>query len=331
MTSNGSSNASAAQDKPATIACVTHPDFVLHEPSPAHPESPDRMVAVNDAIDSVDEEQGGIIRYRPDPAPIQAIEAVHTRNYIRFVEETCLTGQHFLDQGDTQVCTESFDIARLAAGAAMLAVDAVIADQRKAAFSAARPPGHHTNASVPMGFCLFNNVAIAARHAQHTHGCDRILIVDWDVHHGNGTQDIFYDDNSVFFLSLHQSPFYPGTGAANESGTGKGEGFTLNVPLPPNTGWNEYAPAFQNAMHRALDVFHPDLILISAGFDAHHDDPLGDFQLSSGNFADLTRIVTSLANTTCQGRIVSILEGGYNLQALRNSTLAHLIALLVTG
>lgn len=286
------------------------------------------MAAIADAIDAVADEHKGLIRYRPDPAPMEAIEAVHTRDYIRFVEEACLTGQHYLDQGDTQVCPDSFEVARLSAGAAMLAVDAVLADKHSAAFSAARPPGHHASAAVPMGFCLFNNIAIAARHAQRRHGCARILIVDWDVHHGNGTQDIFYNDDSVFFLSVHQSPFYPGTGKSSECGEGRGKGFTLNVPLPANTGWDQYAPAFQSALSRCTELFNPDLILISAGFDAHRDDPLGDFQLTGLNFAELTRMVASLAASTCHGRVASILEGGYNLHALRDSVYAHLSALL---
>ncbi len=327
-TSNASSSESASPDGTLLVACVTHPDFVLHEPSLAHPESPERINAVVDAIEELGDATDSIIRYRPDPAPISAIEAVHTRNYIRFVEETCLTGQDCLDQGETQVCPESFEVARLSAAAAMLAVDAVLADGRKAAFSAARPPGHHATASVPMGFCLFNNVAIAARHAQRAHGCGRVLILDWDVHHGNGTQDIFYADNSVFFISLHQFPFYPGTGAANETGTGKGKGFTLNIPVAAGTGWEEYAPLFRVALHRTLERFTPELILISAGFDAHKDDPLGDLNLNSENFAEMTHIVTSLADDVCNGRVASILEGGYNLKALRNSTLAHLKALV---
>ena len=213
-------------------------------------------------------------------------------------------------------------------GAVTQAVDRIIDDTLDAAFCAVRPPGHHALADRAMGFCLFNNVAIGARYAQQRHALSRILIVDWDVHHGNGTQAIFYDDPSVLYFSTHQYPFYPGTGARAETGRGAGAGFTINVPLPAGAGDAELIRAFQEELLPRALTFKPQLILISAGFDAHRDDPLAGLAVTEAGYAELTRIVRGIAEACCRGRIVSVLEGGYNLLALGRSVEAHLRTLL---
>jgi acetoin utilization deacetylase AcuC-like enzyme len=232
-----------------------------------------------------------------------------------------------VDQGDTTVSAESFDVALLAVGSSLAAIDAVASGILQNAFCAVRPPGHHATKKQPMGFCLFNNTAIAARYAQEHHGIGRIAIIDWDVHHGNGTQEIFYDDPSVLFISLHQYPFFPGTGSRAERGEGKGEGFTLNLPMRAGTEEPEYVEAFQKEILPMLDMFRPELILISAGFDAHREDPLGNINLSEESFKKMTLMTMESADKHCHGKIVSILEGGYNLSSLSKSVEVHLKAL----
>ena len=226
-----------------------------------------------------------------------------------------------LDGGDTCASGDSFDVALHAAGAALRAVDAVMTGEAVSAFCAVRPPGHHAERDEPMGFCLLNNAAIAARHAQRRHGADRVAILDWDVHHGNGTQHIFEEDPSVLYISLHQYPFYPGTGSRAEQGIGRGKGATLNVPLPAGTGEEGYRAAFHDEVLPALDDFRPALLIISAGFDAHRDDPLADMLLTDESYAEFTCLVKRFAPT------VSVLEGGYDLEALARSVEAHLRAL----
>jgi acetoin utilization deacetylase AcuC-like enzyme len=232
-----------------------------------------------------------------------------------------------LSTGDTHIGPRSYDVAVKAAGGVLNAVDAVAAHKSKNAFCVVRPPGHHATADRGMGFCLFNNIAIAARYAQKKHGVARALIVDWDVHHGNGTQDIFYTDGSVFYFSTHQSPWYPGTGAADETGEGAGAGKTLNVPCPAGTGRNEILDAFQHKLLPAARAFKPELTLISAGFDSRLGDPLGQFTLVDHDFADLTRILLEIADQFSGGRLISVLEGGYNLSGLGSAAAAHVGAL----
>jgi acetoin utilization deacetylase AcuC-like enzyme len=240
----------------------------------------------------------------------------------------------FIDRGgthldtDTPVSQDSFDVACLAAGAAVTAVDTVMADAGGRAFVLSRPPGHHATPYRPMGFCLFNNAAIAARYAQTIHGIEKVLIVDWDVHHGNGTQDIFWADDSVFFFSMHQSPHYPGTGAREDSGEGKGAGYTLNIPLRAGTSANSHRQAFSDALKEIEHRFHPDLVIVSAGFDSHRDDPLGQLMLEDADFAEMTKDTLRIAERHSNGRVVSILEGGYNLDLLGGSVRSHLSALL---
>jgi acetoin utilization deacetylase AcuC-like enzyme len=222
------------------------------------------------------------------------------------------------------VCRESLRVARLAVGGILESVDRVAAGKASRAFCAVRPPGHHATASRGMGFCIFNNVAIAARHAQKRHGIERVVIIDWDVHHGNGTQDIFYEDASVFYFSTHQSPWYPGTGAASETGRGKGLGATLNCPFPAGAGIKEIGGAFRDQFLPAMEKFRPQLVLISAGFDSRMGDPLGQFTLKDEDFASLTGMLIDLAQKHAGGRLISVLEGGYNLKGLASATAAHL-------
>jgi acetoin utilization deacetylase AcuC-like enzyme len=228
---------------------------------------------------------------------------------------------------DTGVSPGSWRAALLSAGGALLACDAVLAGKARSAFVCTRPPGHHAEAGRAMGFCLFNNIAVAARHLQRAHGLGRILIVDWDVHHGNGTQHMFETDPTVFYFSTHQFPFYPGTGSARETGSGRGAGFTLNYPMPAGSGDAEYIEVFQSVLCPEIDRVQPEAILISAGFDAHRDDPLAGMSLTEKGYAALTSILREAAGRHCDGRIISLLEGGYDLQALAAAVEAHLLAL----
>jgi acetoin utilization deacetylase AcuC-like enzyme len=212
-------------------------------------------------------------------------------------------------------------------GASLKAVDAVVSGTVANAFCALRPPGHHATADRGMGFCIFNNAALAARYAQRVHGLERVVIIDWDVHHGNGTQDIFYEDPGVFYFSTHQHPWYPGSGLSHETGRGPGEGYTLNVPLPSGAGMEEIGGAFTKLFRKKMNLFRPDLVIISAGFDSREGDPLGQFTLSDADFAELTRILLDLAHETAGGRLVSLLEGGYNLTGLASAVTSHVKAL----
>jgi acetoin utilization deacetylase AcuC-like enzyme len=247
---------------------------------------------------------------------------------LRIARRDVDSGRPCLSTGDTDITTNSWDVAVRAVGGVLSAVDAVCGGELDNAFCAVRPPGHHANAGRGMGFCLFNNVALAARHAQQRHGVERVMIVDWDVHHGNGTQDIFYADATVFFFSSHQWPLYPGTGRADETGEGPGEGSTMNFPLPAGSGRKEILGAVEDSLVPAAAKFRPQLLLISAGFDSRVDDPLGRFTLTDRDFADLTRAVMGIAGQFAGGRVVSLLEGGYNLDGIGPAAAAHVTALL---
>lgn len=252
---------------------------------------------------------------------------VHEEAHRRFVRESCAGGRCVLDQGDTRAGPGSYEAALAAVDAALSAADAVMSGEADGAFCAARPPGHHALPHQSMGFCLFATVSILARYLQEEHGLRRIAVVDWDVHHGNGTQHVFWREPDVLFVSLHQHPHYPGTGLAREAGEGAGAGKTLNVPLGAGTPEAEYLAKFRELALPAVEAHAPEAILVSAGFDAHRDDPLGGLMLSEAGFAELTRCVRALSEELCEGRIVSLLEGGYDLDALERSVVSHLRAL----
>ena len=297
-----------------------------HDTGRGHPEAPARFAAVLQRLER-DELAAKLTRIEPRDADGDDLQLAHTAPYLALAEREIHEGADQLSTGDTTVCPRSWDAARRAAGSALAAVDAVLAGKVQRAFCVVRPPGHHASEARGMGFCVVNNIAIAARHAQRRHGIARVLIVDWDVHHGNGTQDIFYRDGSVFVFNTHQAPWYPGTGRADETGDGEGAGTTLNCPLPAGSGRAEIFAAFEKKLLPAAEAFRPELVLISAGFDSRVDDPLGQFRLTDEDFADLTRLVSSIAERHAHGRIVSLLEGGYNLAGLASAAAAHVQAL----
>lgn len=298
-----------------------------HDTGPGHPEQAARYGAVMNRL----EHSGSLkelTRLEVRSANDDELALVHTREYIALVEREVAQNRRQLSTGDTAVSRHSTEAARVAAGGVLSAVDAVFSGTVRNAFCAGRPPGHHASAARGMGFCLFNNIAIAARYAQQRHGAARVLIADWDVHHGNGTQDIFYEDGSVLFFSTHQSPWYPGTGAASERGEREGRDTTINCPFAAGSGRAEILGAFRDVLIPAAQMFNPDLVLISAGFDSRIDDPLGLFLLTDDDFRELTRMMTDLAAQHCGGRLVSILEGGYSLEGLALASEAHVRALL---
>lgn len=264
----------------------------------------------------------------PEPISPAALHRVHTPEYRNYIEEACLRGKPFADTGDTVICPDSYKAALLAAGAAADAVDSVLDGKYDRALSVCRPPGHHANSEQAMGFCLFNNVAIAAAHATARTNIDRVCIVDWDVHHGNGTQDIFWSSPNVLFLSTHQLPLYPHSGGFFEKGSGAGLGTTCNRPVPPKTNGFTLLPIYLKEFSKAIDAFQPDLLLISAGFDAHRKDPLAELELEVDDFRKLTQWAVGVATRNCHGRLVSLLEGGYHLEALGESICAHAEELL---
>ena len=306
---------------------VYHDRFLDHDTGPGHAERSDRLRAVTARL-----QKSGLWQRLQhliiDPAEQEQILKVHSSEHVRRVRDAVARGARILDEGDTHASADSFDVALLAAGGVIAGVDAVMGGILNNAFCAVRPPGHHAEANRVMGFCLFNNIAVGARYAQAAYGVKRIAIVDWDVHHGNGTQEIFYEDKSVLFISLHQYPLWPGTGSRQERGAGEGVETTVNIPLPPESGEKEYLDAFHREVLPNLDGFRPELIMISAGFDAHRDDPLANMRLTASSYGAMTDLLTEAAAKYCQGRIVSVLEGGYNLEALAGSVETHLERLL---
>lgn len=301
--------------------------YERHIPGPGHPESPERYEAVTRGL-----ADAGVLDQMPRIASRSATEdeiaLCHTREYMRVVEQDIARGAHDLSTGDTAISAKSLDVASRAVGGVLNAIDMIMTNGTRRAFCAVRPPGHHATPDRGMGFCIYNNVAIAARHAQRQHGVERVLIADWDVHHGNGTQDIFYEDGSVFFFSTHQHPWYPGTGSARETGEGDGSNTTLNYPAPAGSGENEIVGAFRKLLVPAADAFRPDLVIISAGFDSRNGDPLGHFTLSDANFMQLTEVMREIAESHAGGRLLSVLEGGYSLAGLQSAVAAHVRALV---
>lgn len=301
-------------------ALVFHPDCRNHDTGLGHPERPERFDAV---VRVLDKDQPSISRLTPRLATMEDLCLVHAKDYLERAKKEILAGHDVLSTGDTQVSEASWQAALAGAGCALTAADAIMAGEFRTAFCAVRPPGHHATPTKGMGFCVANNVAIAARHLQRRHGIRRVLIVDWDVHHGNGTQDAFYTDGSVFFFSTHQSPWYPGTGSARETGEGDGAGTTLNCPLPAGSGGREIGSAFESKLVPAMSSFQPEFVLISAGFDSRAGDPLGQFRLTDADFVSLTKIVRGIADQYAGGRVLSLLEGGYSLEGLAAGVSAH--------
>jgi acetoin utilization deacetylase AcuC-like enzyme len=294
------------------IAVVEDSRFLDHVGPPGHPERPERLNAVGSALDAQTE---SLSRLAPRPATTDEILRVHSRTHFDEVNRIAERAPAQLDP-DTYASSDSFDVALLAAGASVDLAARVANREAASGLAAVRPPGHHAESDRAMGFCLFNNVAIAARALQEDLGVERILIVDWDVHHGNGTQHFFEDNPTVLYVSTHQFPFYPGTGSAGETGVGAGEGFTLNIPLPAACGDSEYVGAFQQLIVPAAIAFRPEMILISAGFDAHRDDPLASMNVTADGFRAMASIVRSLADDMAGGRLAFILEGGYSESGL---------------
>jgi acetoin utilization deacetylase AcuC-like enzyme len=304
--------------------------FLKHRPPGAfafgeHPESPERLLAIVEHLRKCSLwEELKTLNFRP--ANVEEVARIHTSDYIDKVRSLAESGGGYLDL-DTFVGSESFDAALASAGAAISASDAVMKGEVKNAFSLGRPPGHHALPSCGMGFCLFNNVAIAAAHLKAAYSIERIAIIDWDVHHGNGTQEAFYEDPGVLYISFHLFPFYPGTGKPEEIGRGRGAGFTVNVPFGWRTARQEYLSKFQQTLQEKVPPFKPEFILISAGFDAHRADPLAALLLEVEDFGRMSEVVLEMAARFASGRLVSVLEGGYHLQFLPLSVEAHLRAL----
>jgi len=306
------------------MSCLvyTHPSCLAHDPGPGHPESPSRLAAVLEALD--DPRFAALARNEAPRATREQIARVHAQSLIgEVLDESDTTGWRRLDP-DTVMSPASAEAALRAAGGVCAAVDAVVAGEARRAFCAVRPPGHHATPDTAMGFCLFNSIAIGAAHALAAHGLSRVVIVDFDVHHGNGTQDIFWSDPRVLYASSHQWPLYPGTGARSETGAGN----IVNAPLKPGAGSADFRAAYTDTVLPALDAFAPELVMISAGFDAHRLDPLANLNLDGDDYAWITARLAELADKHARGRIVSSLEGGYSLTALRESVTAHVGALM---
>ena len=308
-------------------ALVHHPIYQKHDTGFGHPETPLRYERVMKALREDEELWNSLVEIAPEKASKGLIQAAHTPQHFKLVENGFSEGLDRLD-ADTTISMQSFDASLFAAGGAIAAVDAVMQGVTKNAFVVVRPPGHHATAEHAVGFCLFNNIAVAAKYAQNKYReIERVAIVDWDVHHGNGTQGIFYDDPNVHFFSMHQYPWYPGTGSRGETGFGRGLGATLNIPVKANTEAAEQTRVFESGLADISKSFKPDLIMISAGFDAHLTDPLGQLRLEDADYISMTRSVKEWADETCQGRVVSCLEGGYNLDTLGETVRSHVAEL----
>jgi len=301
--------------------------YLNHETTPSHPESPERLTAIIEQL-KASGLYAKLASLQPKAASPRWLQTVHTPKYVQRAKASCESGEAYLDSGDVPIGADSYGAAVSAAGGVLTAVDAVMSGQVTNAFCAVRPPGHHALTDRAMGFCIFNNVAIGTRYVQQQYDLARVLIVDWDVHHGNGTQAAFYDDPNVLYFSTHQWPFYPGTGSVTETGAGDGQNLTINVPLPAGSDDSDYVRAFEEHLRPAAMTFGPDFVFISAGFDAQENDALGGMKITPAGFARLTRIVKDIAARCCHNRLVSVLEGGYGLNALAASAEAHIRTLM---
>jgi acetoin utilization deacetylase AcuC-like enzyme len=317
--------APGAERQPLRTGFAYSEACLAHDTGSVHPEAPVRLTAIMKRM--ADKNLlSGMERISVRAAPLKYITAVHSPEYVARVRAACRKGAGFLDSPDTPISAKSYEAALAAAGCALAAMDAVMAGRIRNAFCAVRPPGHHARRDQAMGFCIFNNVAIATRYLQKRNGIARVLIVDWDVHHGNGTQDAFQRDPSVLYFSVHRSNFYPGTGNADENDGGPGG--AINVPLPAGSGDAEYITAFRHRLVPAAEAFKPEFVLVSAGFDARAGDPLGGMRVTDAGYAELTRIVRGIADKHCAGRLVSVLEGGYDSAGLADAVEAHVRALM---
>jgi acetoin utilization deacetylase AcuC-like enzyme len=305
----------------AQTAVVVDRDYLKHEPGQGHPERPERIGILLDLAEQIDRQKFQLLP--PRAAARTDIEARHGTEYVALIESTSKRNRYALD-GDTITCRDSFGVGLLAVGGFLRLLDAIAAGEHRNGFALVRPPGHHALRNRAMGFCLFNTIAIGAEHLKRTYGAKRILIMDWDVHHGNGTQDAFYNDPTVLFVSTHQFPYYPGTGAVNEVGVDAGEGFTVNIPLPAGCGDAEYLQAFNDLVMPSAEKFEPEWVLVSAGFDPHRRDPLGGMAVTEEGFAAMAGMLLQTAERYADGKIAFLLEGGYDLAALRNSVAAVL-------
>ena len=309
----------------AKVGLVYSDIYLAHETGD-HPECPERLRAIVAHL-----QQSGTWDkcrvFEPRAADVEDLLMVHTESHVFRVQRFCHEGKRYLDP-DTVVCPASFDVARAAVGGVFVAIDQVMLREVDRAMALVRPPGHHAGADRARGFCLFNNIALGARYAQRRHGLKRVLIVDFDVHHGNGTQDIFEEDDSVFYFSMHRWPFYPGTGAAERKGTGRGKGFTFNLPLAATTDRETTVSLFEQSLADVAERFTPDIVLVSAGFDAYADDPIAGLGLQPRDFRAMTAAIVALADKACRGRVVSTLEGGYDLKALGPCVEQHLKAMM---
>ncbi|MEO7022136.1 MAG: histone deacetylase [Ktedonobacteraceae bacterium] len=309
-----------------TTALLYDPIFLEHITPDEHPEQPERLRRAMEILQALNwMERDGLVHLAPRAASTEELALIHDTAYIQRVQHAAeRAGRLEAENGrkshffatDTYVSAKSYEAALYAAGAPLTAIDALLRGEIENAYCLVRPPGHHALADNAMGFCLFNNVAIAARYAIEKHGLERVMIIDYDMHHGNGTQDAFYEDPRVLYFSTHQAPFYPGTGLSTELGAGPGLGTTINIPLPATTDFGVYEAVFRQVMAPIADRFDPQLILVSAGFDAHWTDPLGEMYLSTAAFAVLNGMIIELAKTLCNGRLILVQEGGYNIEAM---------------
>ena len=325
------SNISSANDK--KVGIFYDERFLLHDTGPNHPENPERLIPVIRDLKNNDQIMSNTIWPNFEVATVEELNLAHSKEYIELVDrQVSQLNNHraLLSTGDTPISKDSNLVAKLAVGAGLEAVDQIMAGDLSSAFALVRPPGHHASSSVGMGFCVYNSVAVVARYLQKKYGLERILIVDFDVHHGNGTQDIFYEDNSVFYFSVHQHPLFPGTGRPNEIGKGEGEGYTLNVELTKGSGNNEVIEAFNLQLRPAMDQFKPEFVLVSAGFDAHLGDPLGQLNYTDKGYGVVAEILQDISQKYADGRTLYMLEGGYNAENVSQSV-QKILNVLITS